>query len=256
MSRQNVVFPPIIVFIVISFVVEIVVRFGWVPSFLVPMPSQVLSVFWKDGQELFRAISATAIAAICGFLISLVVGVSAALTIQRFPFFDRAFYPYAVFFQTVPIIAIAPLLVIWIGFGINTVIASSSIVCVFPIISSSLDGMRNINLSFLELFQLYGASQRDTLFKLRVPSAIFSILSGLKIASGLAVIGAIVGEFVTGGGIGGLVDIARTQQRVDKVFAAIILGSLLGLVMVKSVDGIAGWFSNRGFGERDIRGQL
>jgi NitT/TauT family transport system permease protein len=155
--------------------------------------------------------------------IAVAVGLSSSKTIQN------AFYPYAVFFQTVPIIAIAPLLVIWFGYGMRTVIASAFVVSIFPVIANTLSGILSTDPALLDLFRLYGASGRDTLFKLRFPAALPQIFTGLRIASGLAVIGAIVGEFIGGQGLGSVVDVARTQQRVDKVFAAVLLASVLGL---------------------------
>ena len=144
---------------------------------------------------------------------------------------QRSFYPYAVFFQTVPIIAIAPLLVIWFGYGMKTVIASAFIVSIFPVIANTLTGLLSTDPALRDLFRLYGASTGVTLVKLRFPAALPQILTGLRVASGLAVIGAIVGEFIGGQGLGSVVDIARTQQRVDKVFAAVLLASVLGLAL-------------------------
>ncbi len=250
MTRLKPMLPAIMVFVMVSLVFELIVAVEWIPSFLVPRPSAVLGVLLLERIELWEAFLATTTAAGGGFFLSVILGLLSAVSIQRFPWVDKALYPYAVFFQTVPIIAIAPLLVIWIGYGISTVIASSAIVCIFPIISNTLDGLRSSPQNLLDLFRLYGASPRDILFRLRLPSAIPSVFSGLRVAAGLAVIGAIVGEFIAGGGIGGLVDVARTQQRVDKVFAAILLGTLLGLALVKGVDGCSYFFRLKGFHEK------
>ena len=135
------------------------------------------------------------------------------------------------FFQTVPIIAIAPLLVIWFGYGTRTVVASAFVVSIFPVIANTLSGILSTEPALRDLFRLYGASTLVTLLKLRFPAALPQILTGLRVASGLAVIGAIVGEFIGGQGLGSVVDVARTQQRVDKVFAAVLLASVLGLAL-------------------------
>jgi NitT/TauT family transport system permease protein len=142
---------------------------------------------------------------------------------------QRAFYPYAIFFQTVPLIAVAPLLVIWFGFGLETVIASAFVASVFPVIANTLSGILSTDPPLRDLFKLYGASPLVTLFKLRLPAALPQVFTGLRVSAGLAVVGAIVGEFIAGGGLGSVVDVARTQQRIDKVFAAVLLASLLGL---------------------------
>jgi NitT/TauT family transport system permease protein len=127
-------------------------------------------------------------------------------------------------------------LVIWFGFGQPTVIASAAIVSVFPIIASTLLGLKSTEPALLDLFKLYAASNRQTLWMLKIPFALPQIFSGLRIASGLAVVGAIVGEFIGGGGLGSVVDAARTQQRVDRVFAAVLISSLLGIVLVAAVN--------------------
>jgi NitT/TauT family transport system permease protein len=165
-----------------------------------------------------------------------VFGIAAAVLLSSARWVERAFYPYAVFFQTVPIIAIAPLLVIWIGYGWRTVAVSAFIVSVFPVVANTLSGLLSTDPALRDLFRLYGASWAATLFKLSLPYALPSILTGLRIAAGLAVIGAIVGEFIAGGGLGGVIDVARTQQRVDKVFAGILLASALGLTLFLLVN--------------------
>lgn len=136
-------------------------------------------------------------------------------------------------FQTVPIIAIAPLLVIWLGYGMPTVIAAAFIVSVFPIIANTVSGLLSTDRSLVQLFQMFGASRIQTLVQLRIPSAFPQILTGIKISSGLAVIGAIVGEFISGNGLGGVVDAAKNQQRIDRVFAAVLLASLLGILFFR-----------------------
>ncbi|MSV35988.1 MAG: ABC transporter permease [Bryobacterales bacterium] len=185
----------------------------------------------QDSGELLGAITATSISAITGFLLSTVIGIAVAVFLSSSRAIQRAFYPYAVFFQTVPIIAIAPLLVIWFGYGTRAVVASAFVVSIFPVIANTLAGILSTEPALRDLFRLYGASRKATLFMLRFPAALPQILTGLRVASGLAVIGAIVGEFIGGQGLGSVVDVARTQQRVDKVFAAVLLASVLGLAL-------------------------
>jgi NitT/TauT family transport system permease protein len=144
----------------------------------------------------------------------------------------RAVLPFCIFFQTVPVVALAPLMVIWFGFGEPTVIASAAIVSFFPVLANTLLGFESASPEHRELFRSFRATRLQTLRRLEFPAAIPSILSGLRIASGLAVIGAIVGEFVGGGGLGALIDSARTQQKIEMVFAAVLLSSLLGLFLV------------------------
>lgn len=218
---------------------ELLVRFDVVPSYLLPAPSAVLKTMIEDRVELGLAMWSTFWCASLALILSFVLGASVAIACSLSDFWRRAFYPYAVFFQTVPVISIAPLLVIWFGFGEPTVIASAFFVSIFPIIASTMLGLTSTDRNLIDLFRLYGASRQRQVWWLRLPFALPHMLSGLRIAAGLAVIGAIVGEFIGGGGLGSVIDSARTQLRVDKVFAAVLLSSLLGLALVALINQIA-----------------
>jgi NitT/TauT family transport system permease protein len=190
----------------------------------------VLKSIFNDWFELWRATLDTATASLIGFGLSAAFGCLIAIALSSAAWVQRAFYPYAVFFQTVPIIAIAPLLVIWFGWD-RTVVASAFIVSIFPVIANTLTGLLSTDPALRDLFRLYEAKRLALLFKLRLPFALPHILTGLRIAAGLAIIGAIVGEFITGAGIGGAIMVSRQQNRVDKVFAGLLLASLLGIVL-------------------------
>ena len=229
-------FLPILPLGVFAAVAEFLVRTGLVPSYLVPTPSDVLMTMWHDADELTRGVAMTGLCSLIGLVLSFVVGLVVAILLSVSELLRRALYPYAVFFQTVPVIAVAPLLVVWFGFGEPTVIASAFLVSIFPVIASTMLGMASTDRNLIDLFRLYGANRRQLLWRLRLPHALQQILGGLRIAAGLAVIGAIVGEFIGGGGLGSIVDAARTQQRVDKVFAAVLLSSALGFVLVAAIN--------------------
>jgi NitT/TauT family transport system permease protein len=223
--------PALVPFLVITLLTEAIVRQGLIKAYLVPPPSSVLAAIADNWTELITALAKTSAAALIGFALSTSIGIAIAVFLSSSRLVQRAFYPYAVFFQTVPIIAIAPLLVIWFGYGMRTVIASAFVVSIFPVIANTLNGILSTDPALRDLFKLYGASNLTTLIKLRFPSALPQILTGLRVAAGLAVIGAIVGEFIGGEGLGSVVDVARTQQRTDKVFAAVLLASVLGLAL-------------------------
>jgi NitT/TauT family transport system permease protein len=230
------VLPPIVPLVVAGVLAELLApKHGYS---LVPTPSAVARAFVNE-TDLWRAMGQTAIASAAGFVMSAVVGIVFAIVLSSSRWVQRALYPYAVLFQTVPIIAIAPMLVIWIGFGMPTVIASAFIVSVFPVIANAVSGLLSTDPALLDLFRLYGAGRITSLLKLRLPFALPSILTGLRIAAGLSVIGAIVGEFITGGGLGSIIDASRTQQRVDKVFAVLILASALGIGLFGIVNVIS-----------------
>lgn len=235
-SLTRSVLPPLVPLVVAVVAAEVVVRLGWVPRFLLPAPSAVAETLWVDREYLGKKMLETSLAAVLGFGLSAVVGLAVAVALSSARWVQRAFYPYAVFFQTVPIIAIAPLLVIWLGFGLPTVVASAFIASVFPVIANALTGLLSTDPALRDLFRLYGASGWATLLKLRLPFALPSILTGLRVAGGLAVIGAIVGEFIGGRGLGDVVEAAKTQQRIDQVFAAVLLAALLGLAIFTAIN--------------------
>lgn len=223
---------PLIPLILGVALLEALRHFGIVPQYLLPTPEEVLASLRDDRLELWDGFSSTATSSIIALILSGIAGCAIAVLLSLSSVLKRMVYPYAVFFQTVPIIAIAPLLVIWFGFGRPTVIASAFIVSIFPVIASTLLGLESTDPSLVDLFRIYRASAWTRLWKLRIPFAMPQIFSGLRIAAGLSVIGAIVGEFIAGGGLGSVVDAARTQQRIDKVFAAVLLSALLGLMIV------------------------
>lgn len=239
MKRSLKVLWPLLPLILGSGVLEILVRTGTVPSYILPAPSDVVRSLIVDQAEYGRGFLSTAIAALIGLGLSFSLGIFVAVLLSLSSWLRRAFLPYATFFQTVPIIALAPVLVIWFGFGRPTVVASSFIVSIFPVIANSILGLQSTDPSLLDLFRLHHATRFKTLWKLQLPSALPAIFGGLRIASGLAVIGAVVGEFIAGGGLGEVVDAARTQQRLDKVFAAVLLSSFLGLILVLLIDFIS-----------------
>ena len=221
-------FYPAIPFVLIVVILEIAVRRGWIAPYLMAPPSGIWRALLENSAKLGRAFFSTMVAASLGFALSLGIGLAAGIALASSKTLEKIFYPYAVFFQTVPIISIAPLLVIWFGYGAPTVVASTFICSVFPIVANSLTGLKSTDPLLIDLFRLYGARPSYLLMKLRFPSALPNILTGARIASGLAIIGAIVGEFIGGGGLGGIVDEARLQQKTELVFAAVLLSALLG----------------------------
>lgn len=238
------VLPPLVTLVVVTLLVEGYVRLRHVPEYLVPAPSAVIKQLLQNPSrgELLASAFTTGKAALAGFAMSAVLGVTLAITLSTARWIERAFYPYAVFFQTVPIIAIAPLLTIWFGDGFRAVAISAFIVSVFPVIANTLTGILSVDPALRDMFRLYRASWWSTLIKLRVPWALPNIFTGLRIAAGLAVIGAVVGEFVAGtssddtSGLGILVLRSNKQGNTAQVFAAVIMASALGLLLFAAVN--------------------
>jgi NitT/TauT family transport system permease protein len=227
------VLPPSLTFLGALLVWEVVVRVGEVAPYLVPAPSRVATAAWEEAGPLAWGFLLTSAGALAGWLMSAVVGVLVAVALASSRTLERSVYPFTVFLQTVPLVTIAPLLVIWFGYGLQ------------PVIANGLTGLRSVDPNLRDLFALYGASRWERLVKLELPSALPSLFTGLRISAGLAVIGAIVGEFFTSyagedAGLGVLVTSWLKQFRTDRVFAAVALASLLGLLLFAAVN-LAGW---------------
>lgn len=240
-----IVLPPVAVFVAITLAAEYYLRWAEVSPWLIPRPSAVFAAAHKIAPSLARSLGNTAIAALGGFAASAVIGIAVAVLLSSARVVRNAFYPYTIFFQTVPVVAIAPLLVIWFEAGLKRVAICAFVVSLFPVIANTLTGLLSTDPALRDLFRLYRAGPISSLLKLRLPWAMPNIITGLRIAAGLAVIGAIVGEFVAGdlsadAGIGVVVATEARQGRVDRVFAAILAASLLGLAMLSAVN-LAGY---------------
>lgn len=230
--------PAVVFLILVLASLELLVKQGLLSETLVPAPTTVLMTMMELKADFSIAFLETFKNVLIGLGLSVLCGGLLAFVFSLSELLRRAILPFAVFFQTVPIIAIAPLLVIYFGFGAPTVIAASFIVSIFPIIANTLMGLESASPAQKELFKIYHASKINILIKLKLPNAYSYIYSGLKISAGLSIIGAIAGEFVSGGGLGALIDSARTQQRVDIVFAALLLLSFMGLLLIGSLAGL------------------
>lgn len=215
---------------------EILCRTGVIANYIFASPTDVFQAIVEEPRLYRDAFFATLLPATKGLILSFIMGLSLAAGFSLSSWLKQAVLPFCIFFQTVPVVALAPLMVIWFGFGEPTVLASAAVVSFFPILANALLGFNSVTAGHRDLFRLMGASRFQTLWRLEFPTAIPSILAGLQIAAGLAVIGAIVGEFVGGGGLGGLIDSARSQQKTEVIFAAVLLSSILGFLLVRAVD--------------------
>jgi NitT/TauT family transport system permease protein len=238
------VLPPLAVLVVGVLALEWAIVHFKVDKFLVPKPSAVFDCIVTNWRSLLASTWVTAKPALIGFGASAVVGVIAAIILASSKWVLRAFYPYTIFFQTVPLVAIAPLLVLWMGFGMKPVAMSAFIVSVFPVIANTLAGLMSVDPNLRDMFRLYRAGPIATLFKLRLPSATPNILTGLRVSAGLAVIGTIVGEFVAGysqgtDGLGITIMAANRGGLMEWVFAAVLVSSLLGLLLFIAINGLS-----------------
>jgi len=241
--------PPAIMLVVIIALTEVGVRVFDVSPTLLPPPSSIAEESLKRWTELRDGLWTTTKATVSGFVISAVVGIIAAVIMSSSRWIERACFPYTVLFQTVPIIAIAPILVIGLGAGYKAVTASVIVVALFPVIANTLAGIKGTDPALVDLFRLYKAGPIATLFKLKLPSALPQMFTGLRVASGLSVIGAVVGEYVAGQahdkrGLGTMVDLYYHNYNSDMVFASVIVSSFLGIGLFGTIN-LAGWLLMR-----------
>ncbi len=217
----------------------IVWLFG-LPKLLLPKPHQVAQAAWQRRSELFLGTCLTTTASLLGLLIAVALGSLIAVAFSLSKKIRLAFFPYVIFLQTVPIVAIAPLLIIWSGNRFRTVVMVTVIICLFPIVNNVTAGLLAIDKELADLFRLYGAGKAKTLFRLQIPGAVRSLLVGTKTSSGLAVIGAIVAEFFisTGQSFSGLGALMQTWQgfnKTDALIAALFASMVVGLLLFGTV---------------------
>jgi len=196
----------------------------------------------------------TAKAALTGLALSILIGTLVAFAFSQSRFVRSGFYPYAIFLQTVPIVAIAPLVIVWFGRGFQSVVVVAFLISLFPIITNTTTGLLSVNNDLRDLFRLHNASWWQSLLKLQFPISIPYLLAGIKIAAGGAVIGAIVGEFFVGStshGLGYLIRNKSEQLRTDELFAAVIASTLLGVAVFAAITLFGDWVLKRWFGDNE-----
>ncbi len=205
--------------------------------FLLPPPHDVVRVGFLDPDnraELLAALAVSARVAVIGLAIATVIGVTGAVVMAQSRWLERSLYPYAVVLQTIPILAMVPLFGHWFGFGLTARVLVCVLVALFPIVANTLFGLRSVERGHHDLFTLHGAGRLTRLWKLQLPSALPSIVTGLRISAGLSVIGAIVGDFFFRRGergIGILIDLYRHQFAPERMLAAVLLASAFGVAV-------------------------
>lgn len=234
--------PPLAALLLVAAAWDGYVRVFDVPKFLLPSPLDVAQAIARDPAKLIQATIRTGIAAALALGVSIIGGVLIGFVFAQSALLRRSLYPYAVFLQTVPIIAVAPLIVLWMGYGTASVVTVATIISIFPVITAATAGLTHIDPLLVDLFRLHHASRWQTLWKLRMPSAVPSIIIGARTSSGLTVIGAIVGEFFAGygagdNGLGFLIRVTADQSRTPDLFAAVLASTALGVCIFGLVSG-------------------
>lgn len=209
---------------------EGMVRVLAVPLFVLPPPSAIATALVGKQDLLAQAALATASEIVLGFLLSAVVGVAVALVVVRLPTFGRALYPLIVLFQTVPKVALAPLFILWFGFNLAPKVLLIVVIAFFPVTLGMMAGLQSVDPALVALMRSVGAGRSEIMRRVQVPHSLPQLMSGLKVAITLSVIGAIVSEFAgASAGLGYMIQFASTQLETPLVFAALLEVSALGV---------------------------
>lgn len=225
-----------------------------VPPYILPGPLPVLQALIERGPELLTHLQTTVTEIIVGLLIGTLLGCSCALTMIISPMLKRWLQPVLVISQAIPVFALAPILVLWLGYGMASKIGMAVLIIFFPVAASFYQGMRRTNPDLLELARIMGASRYSTLRYLVIPSALPAFGSGLRVAAAVAPIGAVVGEWVgSSSGLGFYMLHANARMQIDVMFAALALLSVASLVLYFTIDylldRIIFWESTQGIGQ-------
>jgi NitT/TauT family transport system permease protein len=213
--------------------------------FLLPPPQQVIQggfLTWSSLHQILDGLALTARAAAIGFGIATVLGMTLAVAMSQAKSIERSIYPYAVILQTIPILAIVPLIGFAIGFNFRSRVLVCVLIALFPIMTNTLFGLLSADHGQHDLFTLHGAGRWKRLWKLQFPAALPSIFTGLRISAGLSVIGAVVGDFffLQGPpGIGALINLYSNRLEPDQLYAAVLVTSLFGVLTFVLVGFVA-----------------
>ena len=224
---------PIIFLLLVIILFEAMTKAFSISPILLPAPSAILKAGIENFSELFSAGINSFIIAISGFSLSLFFGIFIALIMAQSRLIENSLYPYAIFFQCVPIVALAPIFILWFGYGPPAMIIISFVISLFPIITSTVNGLTSVKKEYLEMMNLYGANRLQILFKVRFPSAVPYMVTGARVSAGLSVVGAIIGEYFAGlsGKARGLAYLIRSnEQNADfpYLFATTVAAAILG----------------------------
>jgi NitT/TauT family transport system permease protein len=218
---------------------QAIVTVANIPEYLLPAPS---AIFATIDRTLAVQLAVTFVEAVIGFLIASTLAFGCAIMFVRFHTLEEGLFPIAIAVKTTPIVAVAPLLVIWLGTGWWSKIVAVMLICFFPVLVNAVKGLKAADAEYRELFQTLGASRAQEFRKLRIPYCLPYLFSALKISSSLAIVGAIVGEFVGATqGLGYLIMVSSAHLETATLFAAIAAAALAGIILFY----VIGWTEAR-----------
>ncbi len=224
----------VLVFLGLLAIWQAVVSLNHLPAYILPGPLVVARALVDRFPSLMNSFLITAAEAAGGLAASIVAGVAAAMVFAQWRWLRQLLYPYTILLQTVPIVAVAPLIINWAGAGILPVTIVTFIICLAPIIANTTQGLISVDENLINLFLMYKATRAQILFKLRLPNAMPNIFTGIRISAGISVIGGITGELFAGstrvgeGGLGYAIIYASNQMETGYLFALVFAATVLG----------------------------
>src|SRR6476469_10661251 len=230
---------PVLFLVLLIVLWDVAIRIVRIPPYQIPKPADVLLTLWTEGPQLLQQAVPTTIATVQGFLLSAVFGIGIAVLIAGSRTVESYVYPLLVFSQSIPKIAIAPLFVVWFGFGMFPKVLSAFMLGFFPVVVSAVQGFKSVDPDMVDLARAMQGSRFRVFRAVNLPHAMPAIFSGLKVSITLAVVGAVVGEFVgSNSGIGYVLQRSIGTFDLPTMFAALVILALLGVVLFWIVDRI------------------
>ncbi len=223
---------PSITIMMILFLWEITVAIYEIPKYVLPAPTEVLAAIWTEREQMLLHSFVTFQETILGIVLSVVFAIMVAILMDRFQKIKMAIYPILVVSQTIPIVVLAPILIIYMGFGMAPKILIVILMCFFPVVINFADGMARVDNSMVNLIKLMGGNIWQTYTLVKIPYALPELLSGLKVAATYSVMGAVVGEWLaSSAGLGYYLLRLKNAYMLDKVFGCVIMIVILSLLM-------------------------
>ncbi len=230
---------PFLLMVVLLVLWDLIIRLFKIPPYLIPTPLDVVGQLWKESPMLLSQAGPTTWATLGGFALSVLIGIPVAMMIAYSRVIESFVYPLLVFSQSVPKIAVAPLFVVWFGFGIIPKIIAAFLLGFFPVVVSTVMGFKSVEQDMVDLARSMGSSRLKMFFKISLPQALPAIFSGMKVSVTLAVVGAVVGEFVgSNSGLGYVLQKANGNFDLPLMFAALVVLSMIGVLLFTLLDAI------------------
>ena len=242
-SVASAVLPPLALALVIGTVWQIAAMTAFAGrSYMLPAPAEVWNAAVTNAELIGRSMWVTFSSAVIAYTMSVVIAVTAAVAMSRSTFIERSVYPFAVGIQVTPVVSVIPIIILWFGFGMRSIVVSAGLIAFFPVLSNTLLGLRSVDPGLVDLFRLHRSGAAQRFFRLELPSALPQIVAGMRISAGLGVIGVITGEFLIGtagtyGGIGVRIVMAQATMQTALMFACVFAASALGLIFFWIVSG-------------------